>query len=106
MTFYEIIIACVALSNLLLTLLSLRASHTKAATARLDSMEASLKTRLDGHDDELANQAALLKTTITYEHLADVYREIKDLAEQVHTMLGEQRQITQLLRQLLSQQLR
>lgn len=106
MSYYEIIIACVAMTNLMLTLLSLRASHTKAATARLDAMETRLHGRLTAHDEELAVLTAAVKAAVSQDHLAKMYRDINTLSAQVHVLVGEQRQMNDNLRQLLAQQLR
>lgn len=106
MSLYEIIIACVAGTNLTLTLLSLRASLAKAATARLDALETEVFDRLADHDEALARITAQIDGSVTHDHLAEVYRDIKGISQQVHNLVGQQGQITDLLRQLLAQQLR
>ena len=113
MSVYEILIACVAMANLALALSTLHAARQKAATARLDAFEvatdhrlAATDRRLVAIDDALHRLRALAEVAITHEHLSEVYRDLKGISQQVHTLLGQQQQMNENLRLLLAQQVR
>lgn len=101
MSTYEIIITCVALLNVALTITTLRAANRKAATARLDDLEAALREQLRQHEGALQKLVATAEAAVTHEHLADVYRDIKAIAQQVHVMVGQQQQMNENMRLLL-----
>jgi hypothetical protein len=106
MSLYEIIITCVAFTNLLLTLGALHAARQKAATARLDLLETDVRAQLAAHADTLHKLQAAAEVAIDHSHLEAVYERLNGIAEQVHQMVGAQEQMNALLRQLLAQQLR
>ena len=96
----------VALANLLLSLSTWHAARQKAAAARLEALEVAVRDQLAEHAQVLARLSAAVDGAVTHDHLAEVYRDIKTIAAQVHTLVGQQGQATDLLRQLLAQQLR
>ena len=109
MSVYEILIACVALANLLLALSTLHAARQKAASARLDSFEvatdhrlAAADRRLVAIDGALHRLKALSEVAITHDHLTAVYNDLKGISQQVHTLLGQQQQMNDNLRLLLA----
>lgn len=106
MSQYEIIIACVAMTNLILTLATLSAARAKAATTRIDALETTVMSRLHRHDEEIQRLRANGEVAVTHEHLAELYRDIKALSQQVHNLAGNQQQMNELLRQLLAKELR
>ncbi len=106
MTTYEILIACVAVTNLSLTVLALLRARSMAATSRINDLEADLRRELKAHTAELAELRAVTQSALNYDHLAEVYGDLKAIAGQVHQLVGQQEQMNDLLRQLLAQQLR
>lgn len=106
MTLYEIIIACIACTNLALTLGALHAARQKAATARLNLLETDVRGQLTAHADALHKLQTAAEGAIDHDHLEAVYGRLNAIAEQVHQMVGSQEQMNALLRQLLAQQLR
>lgn len=122
MTQYEIIITCVALSNLALSLSTLWSARQKATTSRLEAFEREVRDalakmaggeRLGSFETEARTHMATLdetvhglvagaKLAVTHDHLSDVYSAINDLAKQVHTLVGQQSQMNENLRLLLA----
>ncbi len=99
-------LGAVALMNLLLSVSTWHASRQKAASARLDALEATIRTEIAAHASLLVELKAKAEEALTHDHLAEVYRELRTMATKVDTMVGVQEQATALLRQLLQQQLR
>lgn len=106
MSTYEIVIACVALTNLTLTILSLLAARAKAASSKLVELEDALRRDIRALDTELHALKVAASGAVSHDHLADVYRDLKGIAEQVHTLVGQQEQMNELMRQLLAKLLR
>lgn len=106
MTQYEIIIAVVATTNLVLTLISLRAARAKVAESRLLALEESLRKELREHQEKLRAIDLASAQSLNYTHLNAVYVDLKAVAAQVATLVGQQETMNELLRQLLGQQLR
>ena len=102
MTLYEIIITCVASFNLVLTLTTLRSNSAKAASSRLDALERALRDQLHEHATQLARLRVTTDNGITHDHLADVYADLKGIAQQVHMLVGQQQQMNENLRLLLA----
>ncbi|MBL8351213.1 MAG: hypothetical protein JNL87_12985 [Burkholderiaceae bacterium] len=96
----------VALANLVLSVSTWHAARLKAAASRLETLESLVRDRLREHDEAVIRLEAAVDAAVTHDHLAEVYRDIKTTAAQVHTLVGQQGQATDLLRQLLAQQLR
>lgn len=106
MSYYEIIIACIAGTNLALTLMALNAARFKAGTIRIDSLEENMRLQLKGHDALLMRLAATVERSLTQDHLTEVYRDLKSYSQQVHILIGQQSQMNENLRLLLSQMVR
>jgi hypothetical protein len=106
MSTYEIVIACVAVTNLTLTILSLLSGRAKAASSKLTALETSLREDITRLTTELQSLKLSATAAVNHDHLAEVYRDLKGIAEQVHTLVGQQAQMNELMRQLLAKQLR
>lgn len=102
MTNYEILIACTTLVNLALAVTTFVSNRAKANGERLSLLEKSTAEQFKAHDQALAELQAVGEVAVTHDHLAEVYRDIKGIAEQVHTMLGQQEQMNQNLRLILN----
>ena len=106
MSTYEFVIACVALTNLTLTILSLVAARAKAASSKLAELEDSLRQEMKDLKGDVQQLQVTATGAINHDHLAEVYRDLKGIAEQVHTLVGQQEQMNELMRQLLAKLLR
>lgn len=105
MTQYEVIIACVACTNLVLTLLGLYSGRHKATTARIEALERALRDELAAHDNDLTALKTARGAAITHDHLADVYKTVNTMARQLDTMAGEQQAMNLMLRQMVAAKL-
>jgi hypothetical protein len=99
---YEILIACTTLINLALATTTFFSNRAKANGERLATLEKSTADQFKAHNQQLAELQAAGDVAVTHDHLAEVYRDIKGIAEQVHTMLGQQEQMNQNLRLILN----
>ena len=106
MSNYEILITVVALTNLVLALFTFVSNREKAGADKLAALEKSMRADLLKQSVELQELRNVANRALNEDHLRDVYSDLKAIAGQVNKMVGEQEQMNQLLRQLLSQQLR
>ena len=106
MTDYQTIVAFIAAANLLLSLAALVSARAKAGTDRIDRLEAEMRAALKAHDDRFALLGAAIERAASQDHLADVYRDLAKISQQVHTLLGQQEQMNENLRLLLAQVVR
>jgi uncharacterized protein YoxC len=103
MTPYEMIIAAVAVCNLILTLRVLASNKHKAGEARLNDLEAALRTRLEQHETRLTQLATLLDKVPTHDDLGDVYTELNKTTQAVSHLTGAVQQMDASLRLLMQQ---
>lgn len=106
MTLYETIITCVAAVNIVLTLHNMKMGQSKAAAAKLDELETSLREQLRRHESELNRLVAHDERALTHEHLDGVYEDLRSIAQQVHQLVGQQQQMNENLRLLLARLVR
>jgi hypothetical protein len=99
-------LAGVAVGNFLLGLSAWHNARHKAATARLESFEADTRAVLGNHAQQITRLKAEAKSAITHTHLSEVYQDIKGLAEQVHTLAGQQQEANSNLRLLVARLVR
>lgn len=99
-------LAGVAVGNFLLGLSAWHNARHKAATARLEAFEADTRAVLGNHAQQITRLKAEAKMAITRADLAEVYQDIKALAEQVHTLAGQQQEANGNLRLLVARLVR
>lgn len=99
MTLYEIIVAVVAVTNLVMNLVLFSATRHKAATARVDELRAIV----DGYALDMARLKAHTDTAPTHQDLGDVYGEINATRHLVERLAGEMEQMNSNLRLMLQQ---
>lgn len=106
MTKYEIMIAVIAITNLVLALFTFASNREKAGADKLAALEKTMREELGKHAAELRHLQAVAGRALNDEHLRDVYRDLKVISGQVNKLVGEQEQMNHLLRQLLARQLK
>lgn len=106
MTPYEIIVSCIAATNLGLTLVVWRTSRSKANEARLKELEDAMQSRLGAHDERLARAEEAARRSPTHDDLSKIYAEVNKTSQQLNHMAGTLQQMGENLRLLLAQQVR
>lgn len=91
----------VALGNMLLGITAWVSARAKAASSKLEAVEEHLRAQLQRQDESINWLRARMEAAPTHEHLAELYRDIKSIGEQVHVLLGQQRQMNDNLRLML-----
>lgn len=113
MTPYEIIVSCVAVTNLAFTLAVFQANRGKAASAKLQELGDELRTAIAAHARESTDRVhaqdvtlASLKATAdkapNHDDLAAMYAQMNATRQQVDRLVGELDQINSNLRLLLA----
>lgn len=96
------VLGAVALGNFLLALSAWHSARHKAATARLESLESEIRATLGNHATAITRLRAGADQAVTHDHLAEVYRDIKQVAAQINTISGQQNEINSNVRLLLA----
>lgn len=91
----------VALGNLLLGITAWLSARAKAASSKLEALEEHLRAQMQRQDESINWLRTRMEAAPTHEHLAELYRDIKAIGEQVHVLLGQQRQMNDNLRLML-----
>lgn len=100
------VLAAVSAGNLALSISTWAAARHKAGAALLDEIKRDLNGQLQLQADALHRLQGQMDSSVTHDHLAEVYRDIKGIAEQLHTLMGQQQQMNENLRLLLAQLVR
>lgn len=106
MSIYEIIITCVAAANLALTIHALRNNAARTTAARVETIDRELREQLRSQADELQRLITLADGAVKHSDLADIYRELRSLAQSLHIHMGQQEHLQDTLRLMLAQVMR
>lgn len=99
MTLYEIIVAVVAVTNLVMNLVLFAATRHKAASAKVDE----LRTLVERHSLDLAALTASAERAPSHDDLASVYTAVNATRHIVERLAGEMEQMNSTIRLLLQQ---
>lgn len=92
----------VAAANLGITFSLWLASRRKAERESLAAVEASLRDEIKEHAQQLQRLATAIEAAPTHRHLADVYRDVKGISQQVNQLVGQQALMNENLRLVLA----
>ena len=100
------VLAAVSAGNLALSISTWAAARHKAGAALLDEIKRDLNGQLQQQADALHRLQGQMDSSVTHDHLAEVYSDIKGIAQQLHILMGQQQQMNENLRLLLAQLVR
>ena len=102
MTPYEIIVACVAVTNLVFTLAVFQANRGKAAAARLAELEGRVNDGLQVQALQIAALRGGAEKAPSHTDLSKIYDQLNDTRSQIDTLAGSVEQMNANLRLVLA----